>query len=310
MDGRIFNYSAQQKRKALVFGGKGYIGSQFLNTLQKSGFECLSPSVKELNILNEPDKLFKFIETHRSELKFVINCAGYVGIPNVDACELHKTETYTGNVLLPVVLAMACEKYDLELLHVSSGCIYSGHKIIDGKIKGYTEEDEPNFSFDSPPCSFYSGTKAEGEKKLLPFKNVYVARLRIPFDKFDNPRNYLTKVQKYDKLLDDTNSISHREEFVKACVYILNNKEALPGIYNITNTGHVTTKEVAVLVKHGLKLNKSFSFFKNAEEFYGEAASTPRSNCVMDNSKLLSIGFKMRPATDAIIASLKEWKKE
>jgi UDP-glucose 4,6-dehydratase len=67
---------------------------------------------------------------------------------------------------------------------------------------------------------------------------------------------------------------------------------------------------VAVLVKHELKLDKSFSFFKSAEDFYGEAASTPRSNCVMDNSKLLSTGFRMRPATEAIIASLKEWKKE
>ena len=45
----------------------------------------------------------------------------------------------------------------------------------------------------------------------------YLWRLRIPFDEFDNPRNYLSKVQNYAKVYDNVNSISHRGDFVSAC---------------------------------------------------------------------------------------------
>ena len=34
---------------------------------------------------------------------FLVNCAGYTGKPNVDACELHKTECLQGNAILPDV---------------------------------------------------------------------------------------------------------------------------------------------------------------------------------------------------------------
>ena len=41
----------------------------------------------------------------------IINCAGYIGKPNVDACELAKADCIEGNVLLPLMLAqLCCEK--------------------------------------------------------------------------------------------------------------------------------------------------------------------------------------------------------
>ena len=75
-----------------------------------------------------------------------------------------------------------------------------------------------NFSYDQPPCSFYSGSKALGEEILSKFEKVYTCRLRIPFDEFDSNRNYLSKIQRYDKVYNAVNSISHREEFVNACL--------------------------------------------------------------------------------------------
>ena len=85
-------------------------------------------------------------------------------------------------------------------------------------ILGFTEMDEPNFSFRQPPCSFYSGTKALAEEVLRGSDQCYVWRLRIPFDEFDNPRNYLTKIQRYAKVYDNVNSISHRGDFVNEIV--------------------------------------------------------------------------------------------
>jgi len=66
---------------------------------------------------------------------------------------------------------------------------------------------------------------------------------------------------------------------------------------------------VELLEKH-LKLARKFEYWQNDEEFYKIAAKTPRSNCVMDVSKLLSTGVKIRPVEEALEHSLKNWKPE
>ena len=40
------------------------------------------------------------------------------------------------------------------------------------------------------------------------------------------------------------------------------------------------------------------------------AAKTPRSNCVLDVSKLLAAGVKIRPVEEALEDSLRKWKPE
>ena len=84
--------------------------------------------------------------------------------------------------------------------------------------KGWTEEDEPNFSFRIPPCSFYSGQKHLVKKFWKVQKIVIFGGLRIPFNEERSPRNYLQKLLNYDSLLEAENSVSHLEEFVqKVC---------------------------------------------------------------------------------------------
>ena len=176
-------------------------------------------------------------------------------------------------------------------------------------IHGFNEKDEPNFSFRQPPCSFYSGTKALGEEAISGVGQSYIWRLRIPFDEFDNPRNYLTKVQRYPKVYDNVNSISHRADFVRACLDLWQLRAPF-GIYNVTNPGFVTTREVVTTLERILKPDRRFEFWENDEEFYRVAAKTPRSNCVLDVSKLLAAGVKIRPVEEALEDSLKNWRKE
>ncbi len=235
--------------------------------------------------------------------QFLINCAGYTGKPNVDACEDHKAECLAGNAVLPGTIRTACEEAGIPWGHVSSGCIYTGSRP-DGS--GFTETDKPNFSFRTDNCSFYSGTKALGEECLDGAENVYIWRLRIPFNEIDNPRNYLTKLMRYDKLLSATNSISHLDEFVRACWQSWARR--IPyGTYNITNTGSVTTEQVVELIQKHLGVTKRFEFFESEQQFMKQAARTPRSNCVMDNSKLLATGIEISHVTDAIAKSLNNW---
>ena len=82
------------------------------------------------------------------------------------------------------------------------------------------------------------------------------------------------------------------------------------GIYNVTNPGFVTTREVVESVERILKPARRFEFWESDEEFYRVAAKTPRSNCVMDTAKLLAAGVKIRPVREALEHSLLHWRKE
>jgi dTDP-4-dehydrorhamnose reductase len=287
----------------VLLGGTGYVGGAFQRFFQSRGIPCQSLSRAELDYTNLK-VLSGYLKTHRPD--FLINAAGYTGKPNVDACEADKANCLFGNAVFPGIVAEACEEAGISWGQVSSGCIYTGAHP-DGS--GFSEEDTPNFSFRTNNCSFYSGTKALGEEVLKNQDNVWIWRLRIPFDQFDSPRNYLSKLMRYQRLLEATNSISQLTEFVEACFACFEKKVPF-GTYNMTNPGQVTTREVAAMIEaHGLAPH-SFSFFDNEAEFMQKAAITPRSNCVMDSRKLASVGIHMTPVQEAIHQALENWVPE
>ena len=313
----------------VLLGGSGYIGQAFAQALRERQQPFTALTRKELDYARY-DLLLKFLR--QTKPSFLINAAGYTGKPNVDACEQAQADTLSGNTLFPQTVAHACLVTGTPWGHVSSGCIYSGAKVAaDGTIRvekdlskselkslatttpaaihGYTEADEPNFTFRHPPCSFYSGTKALAEEAIDGVGQSYIWRLRIPFDELDNPRNYLSKIQRYAKVYDNVNSISHRGDFVHACLELWERRAPF-GAYNITNPGFVTTRQVVEMIRKVLKPNRSFDFWQNDEEFYRVAAKTPRSNCVLDVSKLLATGVKLRPVRDALEHALTNWKCE
>lgn len=313
----------------LLLGATGYIGEAFASELRRRGADFLPLSRARVDYTRF-EVLLEQLRLRKPS--FVINAAGYTGKPNVDACEAHKADTLQGNALFPQTVAQACAAAGIPWGHVSSGCIYSGAKVIvNGQarvekdfttpalrvlvekspesVRGFTETDVPNFSFRDLPCSFYSGTKALGEEAIAGVGQSYIWRLRIPFDECDGARNYLSKVQRYSKVYDNVNSISHRADFVKACLDLWELR-APYGTYNVTNPGFVTTRHVVELILQRLKPSRKFEFWASDEEFYRVAAQTPRSNCVMDTTKLLAAGVKIRPVEEALEASLKQWKPE
>ena len=313
----------------LLLGGTGYIGGAFRRELQRRNLPFRNLSRREVDYTRF-DALLAFLKTNQPE--FVINCAGYTGKPNVDACETAKADTLVGNAVLPLTIATACAAADIPWGHVSSGCIYSGAKIVENGqvrvekdltkpelcalvehapacVRGFTETDAPNFSFRDGPCSFYSGSKALGEEVIQGAGQGYVWRPRIPFDEFDHPRNYLSKLQRYTKVYANVNSISHRSDFARASLDLWE-KRAPFGIYNLTNPGFVTTQQVVTLVQKHLRPAKRFEFWASDEEFYRVAAQTPRSNCVLDVTKLLAAGVIMRPVLEALEDALQNWRKE
>ena len=285
-----------------LLGGSGYVGQAYQALLTRKGIPFRNLRRAELDYTN-PAVLRDALRRDRPE--FLINSAGYTGKPNVDACELHKSDCLLGNAVLPGTVGQACSEAGVPWGHVSSGCIYNGARP-DGA--GFTELDPPNFTFRTNYCSFYSGTKALGEEVLAGQSSVYVWRLRIPFNNSANPRNYLTKLMSYERLLEATNSISELDEFVASTLACWEKRVPF-GTYNVTNPGVVTTREVVDLIQQSGVCRKNYVFFKDDDEFMRTAAKTPRSNCVTDSGKLAATGIKITEVHEAVARALSHWKK-
>jgi dTDP-4-dehydrorhamnose reductase len=242
------------------------------------------------------------------------------GKPNVDACESAKAETLFANTVLPLRIAEACAEENLRWGHVSSGCIYQGARGEEnGVALGFREEDAPNFSFRSGCCSFYSGTKALAEDHLRNYPQVFVWRLRLAFDGRDSARNYLSKLLRYKRLLDARNSLSQLDDFVASC-WATWERGLPPGIYNLTNPGSVTTRDVVEMIRRegetrrnrgdsfsAERMLKDFRYFDSEEEFMKTSAVAPRSSCVLDTTKAERLLLPLRPVREAIEESLRDW---
>jgi len=280
----------------IVLGKNGYIAEAIIKELKSRDLPHVAWSRSEVDYTNLAELKYNLYVL--GDDLHVINCAGYIGKPNVDACELAKADCIEGNVLFPSMVAQLCADLDHQYTHISSGCIYGGYE------KHFTEQDASNFDFQNG--SFYSGTKALAEKIVK--KNnpeSYIFRLRIPFDEYASPRNYLTKLMSYDTLLDAENSLSHRGDFAKYAIELIIQK--VPhGIYNITNKGSITTQQVVELIKKHKLSNKDFQFFTNLDDFM-QQITAPRSNCVLDTSKIEQY-IKIRTAEQALEDALSKYK--
>lgn len=307
----------------LLLGASGYVGQSFARELRRRRYSFIPLTRRAIDYTNF-EILFDYVRKMEPEL--IINAAGYPGNPNVDACEVAREETLCANTLLPQTVSRVCLMTNTPWGHVSSGCIYSGAKVIeDGKIKnirgmelkqlfeqqpdkifGFTEWDEPNFSFRHTPCNFYSGTKALAEEAIRGAGQSYVWRPGIPFNERTESRNLLWRIQQYAKIYDNVNSLSHLRDFVRVCLDLWE-RQAPYGVYNIVNPGAITTRQLIEMIQKILKPDRRFEFWKNDEEFYSQGAKTPRSNSILDTSKLVAAGVKIRNVSEAIEDSLHHW---
>ncbi len=286
--------------KIVLLGATGYVGSVFQDLLREREHEVNLISRSNCDLYSD-NSLRNRLASIQPD--YLINCAGYTGKPNVDACESSKTDCLLGNTALPGILGEACIELDIPWGHVSSGCIYTGRRC-DGN--GFRETDPPNFSFRFNNCSFYSGTKALGEEILSSFSNCHIWRLRIPFNNLARPRNYLFKLMSYERLLDVENSLSNLDEFAMAAIECM--EKNLPfGTYNLTNPGSVTTRQVVDVLKGYKLIDRKVAFFNSENEFMQSAAIAPRSSCVLDSSLAVSRGLRLTPVMDAIHSACSTW---
>ncbi|MEI9962480.1 MAG: sugar nucleotide-binding protein [Limisphaerales bacterium] len=168
----------------LLLGASGYIGEALATELRHRKMDFISLARKQVDYTRF-DVLLEFLRAKKPA--FVINAAGYTGKPNVDACELAKADTLLGNALLPQTIAHACATLKIPWGHVSSGCIFSGAKIVEGGklrmekdltkpglrpladnspavIQGFTKRTRPIFPFATSRAVFTAAAKRSARK--------------------------------------------------------------------------------------------------------------------------------------------------
>jgi hypothetical protein len=77
--------------------------------------------------------------------------------------------------------------------------------------KPFTEEDLGNFD-----GSFYSMTKMMVERMLRVYKGICVLRVRMPISDDLAPRNFITKIARYEKVVNIPNSMTVLSELLPA----------------------------------------------------------------------------------------------
>ena len=107
--------------KIAILGSSGYLGSAYLRFKAPAGI-LLVPTPQKSVDYHDPLILREFIRSE--QFKGVINCAGYTGKPNVDACEYSKERCFKMIVELPQTIAKVCFDENIFLIQIGSGCIY------------------------------------------------------------------------------------------------------------------------------------------------------------------------------------------
>lgn len=256
----------------IILVGSGYIGKAMARELKRR-------DIKFKTLHHDSPSLSIAIAQNPS---LVINAAAFVTKPSVDLCKHYPEQTMMGNVVLPARLAMYCRFNRVPLIHFSTGCLYDDKKE-------YSEADLRTRDLNGY-CGFYLASKLAGESALQPCPQKWILRIRIPFDEFDHPQNYLTKLRDYPQIWNHTNSLTHRGDCVKAALDLWDNR-APYGTYNLVNPGHINAADI---VKMAGWEGKTFT-------------DGPVTGTRLNVDKLLATGVKIRPVQEAIEHSLKHW---
>ncbi|KAI9833946.1 MAG: hypothetical protein M1819_003455 [Sarea resinae] len=255
----------------LIWGGRGYLASYLKEILTSQGKNVQTTTVRMEDRAGVLQELESIKPTH------VFNCAGLTGRPNVDWCEDNKEETIRSNVIGTVNLADCCFLKGVHLTTYATGCEYPPVPHPIGG-KGFVETDEPNFD-----GSFYSKTKALTEKILVNYPNSIIFRVRMPVSDDLHARSFVTKIAKYERVVDVPNSQTIFYDLLPASIILAEHNEV--GVYNFTNPGAISHNEVLSMYKQYLFPDYTWKNFSLEEQ--GKILKAGRSNCTLDSSKLV-----------------------
>jgi dTDP-4-dehydrorhamnose reductase len=221
-----------KKKKILIAGSGGQLGSEFIRAFANSDYECIAPDESSFSITD-----FGGTKKIVAELKpdIIINCAAYNA---VDDAEEKQDAAYGVNRDAVKNLAEISRDAGIFLVHYGTDYVFDG-----AKMDFYTEDDIPN------PVGVYGKSKLEGENMVREIlENYLVFRLSWVFGM--GKQNFLYKLSQWaekNRVLkisaDEVSVPTYTGHIVEATLAAL--KRGITGLYHLTNSGYASRYELA-----------------------------------------------------------------
>jgi len=285
------------KKKILVFGGTGFVGSTFINyskdlfkifyTYNKNPVNFDHTSSNKINLLLERKKIPSIINQFNPDV--IINT---VAFPSVDFCETNHDLANELHVSVTKDIVDAASKNDSKVIYLSTDAVFEGELH-----KKYTETDSPK------PVNYYGISKFNAEKIVLEKSNNVVLRTAVIYgwhvkSRFTNwILEYLEENKTVDPFIDQFNTPTLVDDLVKSMIKII--EKDISGLFHATGKTCINRYDFAV------KLAKSFGYdekrvFPVTSKEKKQDAPRPNSTC-LDSSKLeTAINFQFSDIENGI----------
>jgi hypothetical protein len=241
-----------------------------------------------------------------------------------------RTELVRAQSRLALTITRVCVMTRTPLGHVSTGSLYHGAKILDPdgvrlepnlaqpairalfqsqpeRFLGFAESDEPNGYSEPVSHIAHRTSRVTADEMGRGQAQVYVWRMRLPFNQEDDPANSLSRILERPAVSDGINSYSHLDDGVLACLELWESRAAF-GVYNVVNPGPVTTLEIVRMIQRIWKpLRWGERPVWTPDEVLDGNHHAP-VHCILDSSKLGRAGIRMRSAKQAFESALEKWQ--
>jgi UDP-glucose 4,6-dehydratase len=145
------------------------------------------------------------------------------------------------------------------------------------------------------------------EELLKEYDNVCTLRVRMPISSdLSNPRNFITKISRYNKVVNIPNSMTILDELLPISIEMA--KRNLRGIWNFTNPGAVSHNKILEMYRDYIDPNFKWVNFTLEEQ--AKVIVAARSNNEMDASKLKSEFPELLSIKESLIKNVFEPNKK
>ncbi len=308
--------------KILVYGHAGWIGTQFVDLLQKEKEkekytnDTIDFVLGKSRVDDTPELCKELDEVAPSHvISFIGRTHGTIGTTKYTTIDYLEqpgklVENVKDNLFSPISLALACKERNIHYTYLGTGCIFS-YKNMEAIINpnvhqnnldsGFNEDDIPNFF-----GSGYSIVKGFTDRLMHQLSgNVLNLRIRMPIVASECPRNFITKIVNYSKVCSVTNSMSVLDELLPIVIKML--KSCLVGTINLTNPGVISHNEILEMYqKH---VDPQFTWNNFSVEEQRKILACDRSNNYLDTTALETFAPEVRCIKDAIEDTIKNYKR-
>jgi 3,5-epimerase/4-reductase len=274
--------------KWLLYGHRGWIGSQIKKLLYESGHDVICGLSRANNYL-ETYKEIKTILPDR-----VISTIGRtsgIGYTNIDYLENNDKllENVNDNLHGPINLAYICQYFKIHFTYLGTGCIYEYNNEYKLDGKGFTEECKPNFF-----GSNYSIVKGVTDSLIRNYTTTLNARIRMPITDEEHEKNFITKIVNYKNVISIDNSMSVLPVLLPILIDLATNQ--VIGTINLTNPGTICHAEILQMYKAYIDPYHTYNLIDVSEL----ATIGKRSNNYLDTTKLQQLYPNIPHIIDAV----------